>query len=95
MNLYYPVNRLKAIILLLGITTSLLCRESKSNELKFIIKDFCLDEYRREMKEAQKEVNTEIGDFSCNCFIDRIEGGESVTSSLETCKEAVVENFNL
>ena len=83
------------IILTIGISASLSCQESLSNELTIVIKEFCLDELKKEMIDSGKEFKHEIGEFTCNCFINKIQTGDSLMLARKTCKDEVSKTFNL
>ncbi len=73
----------------------MLFKECQSNEFYIMIKDFCLDELRREMRIAGKDFNDELGDFTCNCFFNKIQSGESLILARRTCKEEVSKKYKL
>ncbi len=95
MNIKYMLKPVKLIVLLLVISTSFLDSQGNSNELNTLIKHFCLDELKRELKSVGKEINNELGEFTCNCFIKGIEDGKNLTLARDTCKEKASKNFNL
>ncbi len=93
-KLFVPLSIFKIIILLIGITT-LLSNDSRSSEIHIMIKNFCLDEYKRELNEAELKLDENIAELTCHCFVNKIKAGESLNSAHETCKEKVVKKFNL
>ena len=95
MKYFYQSNLLRIILLTIGISISIFYKEIKANEINTLIKEFCLNEFKKEMKESGKELIPEVGEFTCNCFINKIETGKTLKLARENCKEEVSKIFNL
>ena len=73
----------------------ILYKEIRANELNSMLKEFCLDEFTKEMQDSGKELKPEIGELTCNCFINNIQNGNSLILARQDCKEKVSNTFNL
>ena len=66
---------------------------SYSQDLNGIIKIFCLDGFSKEVKRNKTNINPELGEYVCDCFVKRINNNSSLESARETCKEEAIEKF--
>ena len=47
------------------------------------------------MRIAGKTINIDIGEFTFNCFFNKVKNGEELKFSLEVCKEKLSEKYGL
>ena len=65
-----------------------------ANDLNNMIKGFCLQSFKKEYLESEKELNLELSEYTCNCFIKRINNNESIESARKKCKEDGLKKYN-
>ena len=85
----------RIIICVLLILTSLFYKEAYSEGLGSVIKSFCLEEFQTETKSVSSKISTSIGEFTCDCFIDKINAGSSISNARDMCKKKATKKFNL
>ena len=95
MNIIFKPKQIKFFSVILAILISILFEKSLGNNLNTMIKGFCLDEFKREMQSKGKEIDNTLGEFTCTCFINRINIGEDIELARQACKDEVTRNFNL
>ena len=83
----------KGIVILIGMI--LLGNEVKSEEIDSLITGICIASFNTEMERAGKPPSTEIGDFTCNCFVNKLNNGSSIENAHQICKNKASKVFNL
>ena len=58
-----------------------------------MIRSFCLVAFNAAMESAGKIPADILGDFTCNCFMDRLTGGEGIEESRAQCTEEAAQRF--
>ncbi len=58
-----------------------------------MIRSFCLVAFKAAMESAGKTPPDGMGDFTCNCFMDRLTGGEGIEESRAQCTEEAAQRF--
>ena len=69
--------------------------QSNTNEIKEIIKSFCLEIVKNEIVTLPDPIYNEVAEHTCNCFIHRINNGERINSTKEICKKETSIKFSL
>ena len=86
---------LKLLLFSLGINSSTFYYQSQADEIKTIIKGFCLESVKNEMITRKDLIYDQVAEHTCNCFLQRIHNGESLYSSKEVCKKETYIEFGL
>ena len=60
-----------------------------------VIKQLCLASIEAQTALSKSKPNKGLKDYSCNCFIDKIDKGESISSAQSNCKKMAIKKFNL
>ncbi len=81
------------VIILIAILNFTFPGISYSQDLNEIIKIFCLDGFNKELKRNKTNINPELGEYVCDCFVKHINNNSSLESARETCKEEAIEKF--
>ena len=58
-----------------------------------MIRSFCLVVFNAAIERAGKTPPDGMGDFTCNCFMDRLTGGEGIEESRAQCTEEAAQRF--
>ena len=58
-----------------------------------MIRSFCLVAFNAAMESAGNPPPDGMGDFTCNCFMDRLTGGEGIEESRAQCTEEAAQRF--
>ena len=69
--------------------------QSNANEIKEIIKGFCLESVKNEIVTLPDPIYNEVAEHTCNCFIQRINNGEEIKLTKEICKKETSQEFSL
>ena len=69
--------------------------QSNANEMKEIIKSFCLESVKSEIVTLPDPIYNEVAEHTCNCFIQRMSNGEEINSSKKICKKETSIEFGL
>ncbi|AAQ00140.1 Predicted protein [Prochlorococcus marinus subsp. marinus str. CCMP1375] len=85
----------RLLLVSIGLLASLSFEDAHSGSLDRIIKSFCLDGFKKEMVNASNKIPKEMGEFTCNCFLQRINDGDNLDSAREVCKKAATQEFRL
>ena len=86
---------LTIIVFTIGINLSTFHYKSNANEIKEIIKSFCLESVKSENVTLADPIYNEIAENTCDCFIQRISNVEEINLSKEICKKETSRQFNL
>ena len=76
-------------------SSSLYYNQGYSADLSLIIKRYCLEEFDKEIINNDSKNKDIVGEFTCNCFLDKLHIGSSINNAKEICKEKASEKFNL
>ena len=69
--------------------------KASSEDLNKLISAICLSGFNAEMKIAERNPPQEVGDFTCNCFVEKFTQGIPLAKAKESCKEEASNHFNL
>ena len=95
MKSYSKSRFLKIMVLTIGINLSTFYYQSHADEIKEIIKSFCLESVKNEIVTLDNPIYNEVADHTCNCFIQRMSNGEEINSTREICKKETSIEFSL
>ncbi len=84
---------LKFLIILIGISLSLFNRSSRSEGLDIIVKELCLEGFKKELDYNQKMINMEIGEYTCDCFLSKIKENITFDLAIQSCKKDASKRF--
>lgn len=59
------------------------------------INRLCLAGFNAAMSHAGKTPPAGMGTFTCNCFLEQVNGGASIQSAQNSCKEKAAERYKL
>ena len=85
----------KMIVFTIGINLSTFHYQSHADEIKEIIKRFCLESVKNEMVSLTDPIYNEVAEHTCNCFIQRINNGEEISLIKDICKKETSREFSL
>ncbi len=77
------------------IITFMSYKYSYSQGITAIIKEFCLNEFKKESNYYDSKIDISIGEFTCDCFIDKIDEGHIIKNAKEICKKKATKKFSL
>ncbi len=63
--------------------------------MKGVIKSLCKASFSAQMQIAKLPPNTELGNYACNCFVRKIEEGNSIKEAKRICKHDSKFKFKL
>jgi hypothetical protein len=86
---------LKMIVFTIGINLSTFHYQSHADEIKEIIKRFCLESVKNEMVSLTDPIYNEVAEHTCNCFIQRMNNREEISTTREICKKETSIEFSL
>ena len=86
---------LKMIVFTIGINLSTFHYQSHADEIKEIIKRFCLESIKKEMVSLSYPIYNEVAAHTCNCFIQRMNNREKISTTREICKKETSIEFSL
>ena len=90
------MSKLKLAIILISMTLPFIFLEKAgANEMNKLITKMCLKGFYLEMSVAKKNPKKHIGEYACNCFIEKISQGNRISTAQSLCKEEVSKKFNL
>ena len=69
--------------------------ENKAAHKNNLINRFCIASIKSKLKFKDKQKLDEISHFTCECFIQRYNSGNSFSSSRLYCKDKATERYNL
>ena len=79
----------------IGINLSSFHYQSNANEIKEIIKSYCLKSVKDEIVDLPDPIYNEVAEHTCNCFIQRINNGEKISLIKDICKKETSREFSL
>ena len=86
---------LKMIVFSIGINLSTFHYQSHADEIKEIIKRFCLESVKNEIVSNTDPIYNEVAEHTCNCFIQRMNNREEISTAREICKKETSMEFSL
>ena len=86
---------LKIVFFAIGINLSSFHYQSNANEIKEIIKSYCLKSVKDEIVDLPDPIYNEVAEHTCNCFIQRINNGEEISLIKDICKKETSREFSL
>ena len=86
---------LKMIVFTIGMNLSSFNYQSNANEIKEIIKSFCLESVKNEIVTLPDPIYNEIAEHTCNCFIQKINNVKEINLIKEICKKETAKEFGL
>ena len=95
MKVYSKSIFLKMIVFTIGINLSTFHYQSNANEIKEIIKSFCIESVQNEIVTLADPIINDVAEHTCNCFIQRINNGEEINIAKEICKKETSIEFSL
>jgi len=69
-------------------------RTANADDLTPLITKFCLEQFNAEMKNANLKPSTEMSEFTCECFLSKINKGLSIATATKVCKAKTFEKFS-
>ena len=60
-----------------------------------IIRSFCLVAFNAAMQSANQTPPDGMGDYTCDCFMERLQAGAGIEAAREQCTEEAAERFPL
>ena len=73
-----------------------LCESKVQSEgINTLIKNFCLESFKEEIAGTNKRINSSVGEYTCNCFIEKLNDGNKMDDAKEICREGAAKKFNL
>ena len=79
----------------IGINLSNFHYQSNANEIKEIIKSYCLKSVKDEIVDLPDPTYNEVAEHTCNCFIQRLNNGEKISLIKDICKKETSREFSL
>ena len=81
--------------LILDIGINLEAQEKKISTKNSLINKFCIATLKSKLDIKNKQNLNEISDFTCNCFFEKYNSGNSIKSSRIYCRDKATEKYNL
>lgn len=82
----------KSIYMLLFLSLNLCTQRAAANGL---IKRFCMASIEAQMALAANKPPKGMKDYTCQCFVDEIKMGTSMSSAKSLCREKSIDKFEL
>ena len=79
----------------LGIGINLKAHEKNINTKNSLINKFCIATIKSKLDIKKKQNSNEISDFTCECFFQKYNSGNSLKSSRSYCRDKASEKYNL
>ena len=86
---------LKMMVFTIGINLSTFHYQSHADEIKGIIKSFCLESVKNEMVSLTDPIYNEVAEHTCNCFVQKMNNREEISTTREICKKETSLEFSL
>ena len=67
----------------------------EEQEIESLLKEICLVSFKTEMDLAKKIEPKGMANFTCECFLEKLNLGTSIESSKDICKEQAAKEFPL
>ncbi len=81
--------------LLIDMGINLKAQEKKISTKNSLINKFCIATLKSKPDIKNKQNMKEISDFTCECFFEKYNSGNSLKSSRAYCKDKASEKYNL
>ena len=81
------------ILIVIGI--NLEAQEKKIRTRNSVINKFCVATIKSKLDIKNKQDLNEISDFTCECFFEKYNSGNSLKSSRAYCRDKASEKYNL
>ena len=65
-----------------------------SSKIENLITSICMSNFKNAMNQAGKTAPIGMGEFTCDCFLDKINIGSSFNKAKMYCKEEAEKKFN-
>ena len=95
MKSYFKSIFLKLIVYSVGINLSTFHYQSHADDIKEIIKRVCLESVKNEMVIPTDPIYNQVAEHTCNCFIQRMNNREDISTTREICKKETSIEFSL
>ena len=82
-------------VLILGIANTMEAQEEKISTKNSLINKFCIATLKSKLNINNKENLSEISAFTCECFYNRYNAGNSLRMSRIYCRDKAAEKYNL
>ena len=83
------------IFFIFNMSTNLEAHEKKISTKNSLINKFCIATLKSKLDIKDKQSLNEISDFTCECFFEKYNSGNSLKSSRIYCKNKASEKYNL
>ena len=80
---------------ILNMSKPLEAQEKKISNKNRLINKFCIATLKSKLDIKNKKQLNEISDFTCECFLNKYNSGNSIKSSRAYCREKASEKYNL
>ena len=70
-------------------------QEKKISTKNSLINRFCIATLKSKLDIKNKQNLNEISDFTCNCFFEKYNSGNSLKSARAYCRDKASEKYNL
>ena len=81
--------------LLIDMGINLEAQEKKISTKNSLINKFCIATLKSKLDNKNRKNINEISDFTCECFFNKYNSGNSLKSSRVYCREKAAEKYNL
>ena len=58
-----------------------------------LLKSFCLAAFKAAMAQAGETPPPGMGEETCSCFLDEVDGGAEIDAARETCNQRAAETY--
>ncbi len=89
----YRNNLIRHLVLILLILSEVSLAEK--NDLNNVVKKMCLIGFNSEMNASEVIPPEGMGEFTCNCFVNKVSIGYSLELAREQCKIKATKKFDL
>ncbi len=90
----YETNLKYRPLLTFAVLSLLLSGTSYGKDLNELIKAFCIEGYKNEVIKNKTTVDLRLGEYICDCFVNRINKNESLETAREKCKNEALDKFS-
>ncbi len=82
------------IIIIIVIIDSSIPKKYHSADLNELIKAICIESFKKELINNKEDIDIDLGNKVCECFVDRINNNETIESAREKCKDDIIREIN-
>ncbi|CAI8159216.1 MAG: hypothetical protein AB8A46_02345 [Prochlorococcus sp.] len=83
------------IALLLSLTSSTSALAEKIHYENPIIFKLCIIGFNAAMADAEKTPPSGMGEYTCNCFLEQMDNGETIDSAQKICENKAASHYNI